>query len=194
MKGFDFKQLLRIKNLTQDQAGDLIGVTRQTINTWCKTDLLDEEVVEKINRKLNVKQPDISIKPVPVYDIDVTAGDSLEFSNHLPELIKGYISLPNFKNCIAFIMVRGESMQPKFKAGDLIGIEPVVDMDIIQWGHVYVVVTHDNQRLLKYVRKGKDENHLALKSENDQYDDIILPKKKVIKLYMAKGPVRDDWQ
>lgn len=131
---------------------------------------------------------------IPVYDIDATAGGGLDFSNQLPETIKGYINLPNFKNCIAFIMVKGDSMYPRFKAGDLIGLEPLLDMDIIQWGQTYVVLTKDNQRLLKYVRKGKDEKHLILRSENPKYDDMDLHKSKVQKLFMAKGPVRDDWQ
>jgi phage repressor protein C with HTH and peptisase S24 domain len=193
MKGSEFKILLKVKGLTQEAAADLIQVSRQTINTWCKLDELDKDVVETIQKRLNVKTLD-KIGGVPVYDVDVTAGNSLDFSNHLPEKIKGYISLPNFQNCFAFIMVRGDSMYPKFKAGDLIGLELVNDMEIIQWGHAYVIVTHDNQRMLKYVRKGKDDQHLILKSEDSHYDDISLPRKKIIQLYMAKGPVRDDWQ
>lgn len=194
MKGSELKQLLRTENITQDAAAELLGVSRQTVNTWCKQDVLDEDIVEKIAKRLKVKALDKKNGAVPVYDVDATAGGGMDFSTQLPETVKGYISLPNFRNCIAFIMVRGDSMYPKFKAGDLIGLEPVQDLDIIQWGHAYVVVTHDNQRMLKYIRKGKDDNHLILKSESDLYDDISIPKKKLIKLFMAKGPVRDDWQ
>ncbi len=131
---------------------------------------------------------------VPVYDIDATAGGNLDFSNQLPETIKGYINLPNFKNCVAFIMVKGDSMYPRFKAGDLIGLEPLIDMDIIQWGQTYVVLTIDNQRLLKYVRRGTKEDFIILRSENEKYDDMLLHRSKIRKLFMAKGPVRDDWQ
>jgi SOS-response transcriptional repressor LexA len=131
---------------------------------------------------------------IPVYDIDVTAGGNLDFSNQLPETIKGYINLPNFKNCIAFIVVKGDSMYPRFRAGDYIGIEPLLDMDIIQWGQPYVVLTTDNQRVLKYLRHGKDDLHITLKSENPNYDEMHLKKNKIRKIFMAKGPVRDDWQ
>jgi phage repressor protein C with HTH and peptisase S24 domain len=214
MTGQEFKKLLTLNDLSQEQAAQVFGVSRQTINTWCKVELLSKEIVDKVNTLLKVKtfsteNSTLKVTPyktiideskevnvgVPVYDLDVTAGTDLEYSsNGLPEKIKGYISLPNFKNCVAFIMVRGDSMYPKFKAGDLIGVEPVKDLDIIQWGHAYVVVTHDNQRMLKYIRKGKNESTIILRSEDDKYDDIIIEKRKIIKLYMAKGPVRDDWQ
>lgn len=175
---------------------DLLGMTRQNLGYHLRKEVLDEDFVRLVREKISGVENVFSKKEsrVPVYDIDASAGNGLDFSNHLPEKIKGYISLPNFARCIAFIMVRGDSMYPKFKAGDLIGLEPVTDLDIIQWGHAYIIITHDNQRMLKFVRKGKDENSLILKSENELYDDIILPKKKIIKLFMAKGPVRDDWQ
>lgn len=203
MTGPEFKYLIRLNDLTQSQVAELLGVSRQTINTWCKSSKISDSDEALINNKIKLevktnRQSELTKvkieKGVPVYDVDATAGSGLDFSDHLPEHVKGYISLPNFKNCIAFIMVRGDSMYPKFKAGDLIGIEPVGDIDIIQWGHAYVVLTHDNQRMLKYVRKGKDDKTIILKSESDLYDDILLPKNKVLKMFMAKGPVRDDWQ
>lgn len=54
-------------------------------------------------------------------------------------------------------------------------------------------VLNTNQRMIKSIRKGKD-NHLVLRSENPNYDDIELHRTKIRKLYMVKGPIRDDWQ
>jgi transcriptional regulator with XRE-family HTH domain len=211
-QGEILKQLIKEQGIRQEDFAESIGVSRTYLIRLFDKKELKPEFIDKAVSVLGVhkdlfyvytNEHDSSAlnnpvttygKGIPVYDIDVTAGTSLDFSDHLPELIKGHISLPNFRNCVAFIMVRGDSMYPKFKAGDLIGLEPVQDLDIIQWGHAYVVVTHDNQRMLKYIRKGKDENHLVLKSESELYDDVIIPRKKVIKLFMAKGPVRDDWQ
>lgn len=144
----------------------------------------DEDFVGNVSDRTN---------GVPVYDIDATAGN-MELGNDFPELIKGYINLPSFRDCIAFLNVRGDSMTPKLKAGDIIGVIPVQDMDIIQYGQTYLVVTKDNQRMIKYLRKGKDDSHLILKSENNHYDDINLEKKKIVKLFIVKGPIRDDWQ
>lgn len=129
----------------------------------------------------------------PIYDIEATAGD-FEFSQNFPELIKGYINIPSFKECIAFLYVRGDSMYPRLQSGDLIGVIPVQDISIIQYGQVYLVVTVDNQRMIKYVRKAKDNKEVILRSENQHYDDIELLKDKILKLYMVKGPVRDNWQ
>lgn len=145
-----------------------------------------------VEKKTKLSNP-IELGGVPVYDLEATAGN-LELSQHIPELIKGYINLPNFRDCIAFLYVRGDSMYPKFKAGDLIGVAPVTDIEIIQYGQAYLLITKDNQRMLKYIRRGQDEEHLILRSESQNFDDIKIKKEKVLKLYMVKGPIRDDWQ
>ncbi len=48
--------------------------------------------------------------------------------------------------------------------------------------------------MVKYVRRGKDNSMLVLRSENEKYDDIEVKLSKLEKLYMVKGPIRDDWQ
>lgn len=209
-EGKRLRKLIDDNGTSVTEFSSALEMTRQNVNHHLRKETLDEDFLRLIkdkagfvnlekgfSKKLTTskgKKSGSVEEGTPVYDIDATAGGNLDFSNQLPETIKGYINLPNFKKCIAFITVRGDSMYPKFRAGDLIGIEPLEDMDIIQWGQVYVVLTMDNQRVLKYVRKGKDENHFILKSENPNYDDMLLNKTKVRKLFMAKGPVRDDWQ
>jgi DNA-binding XRE family transcriptional regulator len=129
---------------------------------------------------------------VPVYDVQATAGDGMKFAGELPEKILGYIHLPAFAKCVAFVFNRGDSMYPKLKAGDMIGLIPVSDMDIIEYGQVFLIVTQDDQRLVKYIRRGNDDEHLILRSENEKYDDINIHKSKILKLYKVQGPVRAD--
>jgi phage repressor protein C with HTH and peptisase S24 domain len=57
MKGSDFKSYLRIQNITQDKAAETLGVSRQTINTWCKTDSLDIDIINKIKAKYKFFTP-----------------------------------------------------------------------------------------------------------------------------------------
>lgn len=63
--------------------------------------------------------------------------------------------------------------------------------EIISWsyfyfGQIYLVLTED-YRMLKYVRKHKDENYIILKSENKSYDDIELKKSQILKLFVVEN-------
>jgi transcriptional regulator with XRE-family HTH domain len=130
---------------------------------------------------------------IPVYDLEATAGD-IEWNGDMPERITGYITLPSFRECVAFLYVRGDSMYSLLKSGDIVGLIPVTDMGIIQYGNIYLIVTTDNQRMIKFIRRGEDDEHLVLRSKNEAYDDIHLNRSKIRKLFRVKGPIRDDWQ
>jgi len=207
--GKNIKGLREARKLTQEEFAKKLGISRSTLANY-ETEISKPEydTLIRIANVLNVKLDDIinvdmkkavlanvqdRAEGVPYYDLDATAGN-IELSNHIPETIRGYINLPNFRDCIAFLNVRGDSMYPKYRAGDIIGLVPVTDREIIQWGQTYMLVTKDNQRMIKYLRRAKDADQLLLRSENDKYDDIHLPKKKVLKLFMVKGPIRDEWQ
>ncbi len=207
-QGKALREKLKEIDLTQDEISGHLGMSRQNLNHHMRKDILDEGFVRLIKERLGfislengfsnemlekVIKAVKSKKGTPVYAVEATAGN-MELNGSLPEVVEGYINLPSFKDCFAFLYVRGDSMYPKFKAGDLIGLAKLRDIDIIQYGQVFLVITKDDQRMIKYVRKGKDDNHLVLRSENKEYDDISLDKKKVSKMFMVKGPIRDDWQ
>ena len=130
---------------------------------------------------------------MPVYNTDFTAGDVTQFGDE-PEKVIGRIDLNLFRKCIAFVYIKGSSMYPDFVAGDLIGIEPLPDIEIIEFGQPYAIITKSNQRLIKIIRRGLEPNMLILKSVNSDYDPIDLPKDKILKLFKVHGPVRDQWQ
>lgn len=199
-EGKALRDYIKDHKLNQEKVATALGITRQGLNYHFNKEKLDFEFKEKLPEIgisiFNVKNNFTLQEPrngTPIYDIEATAGD-FEFSQNFPELIKGYINIPSFKECIAFLYVRGDSMYPRLQSGDLIGVIPVQDISVIQYGQVYLVVTVDNQRMIKYVRKAKDNKEVILRSENQHYDDIELLKDKILKLYMVKGPVRDNWQ
>ncbi len=199
-EGEALRSKLKASPVSMNEIADILGMTRQNLSYHLRKEQLDADFRRLIKEKFEMENRlsstigDIrSGDGTPIYDIEATAGN-LELSGHIPETIKGYINMPSFRECIAFLYVRGDSMYPKLKAGDLIGVIPVDDIDIIQYGQVYLVITKDNQRMVKYVRKGKDNSMLVLRSENEKYDDIEVKRSKLEKLYMVKGPIRDDWQ
>jgi hypothetical protein len=136
------------------------------------------------------KTSTIQNKGIPVYDIDFTAGDVTQFSD-FQELVIGYINFSGFRNCIAFEKVKGNSMFPTFTAGDLVGLEPQENINIIEYGQPFAIVTTGKQSLIKIIRKGKDNDNLILRSNNKDFDDIDIHKKEILRLYKAHGPIRD---
>jgi phage repressor protein C with HTH and peptisase S24 domain len=203
-EGEALRSKLKASPITMNEISEILGMTRQNLSYHLRKEVLDGDFRRLIKEKLQTENKfsimsdaqayyQSRIDGTPIYDIEATAGN-LELSSHIPETIKGYINMPSFRECIAFLYVRGDSMYPKLKAGDLIGVIPVTDLNIIQYGQVYLVITKDNQRMVKYVRKGKNDNSLVLRSENEKYDDLELQRSKLEKLYMVKGPIRDDWQ
>jgi hypothetical protein len=178
-------------------------ISRTTLYKWFGRPDVPDHIITKFCEFTNVS-PDIFEKGplaesniaviqkgVPVYDVDFAAGDVTHFKD-FPEKVIGYIYMAGFRNCIAFVTVKGNSMFPMFTAGDVIGLEPQQDMSHIDFGHPYGIVTKGGNRFVKIIRKGKDSNHLILRSYNTKdYDDIDIHKNDIQTLYKAHGPVRD---
>jgi phage repressor protein C with HTH and peptisase S24 domain len=147
---------------------------------------------ESNGRKVTHVPINHSGKGVPVYDVDFAAGDKLVF-NETQQNIVGYIDFEGFRRCVGFVKVKGNSMFPDFTAGDIIGLEPLLNFEIIEYGQPHAIVMSSGQRLFKIIRKGVDDDNLILRSANSRYDDINIHKSKIASLFMVHGPVRDSW-
>lgn len=195
-EGETLRAYLKKEMISQQDFADSLGISRQALHYHLGKEKVDYEFKEKIaaigHDVYNVKQK-FTPHGVPVYALEATAGNIEQVAQDIPEKIEGYISLASFRDCIAFLYVKGESMYPTFKSGDLVGVCPV-EPDIIQYGNPYLIVTKDNQRMIKFIRAGMDEEHLILRSKNKEFDDIPMKKERIVKLYRVKGPIRDDWQ
>lgn len=123
----------------------------------------------------------------PVYDIDATCGDLSRPIVFTDEHIIGHVNLPNVSSNAVIIRANGDSMEPHIHDGDWIAVREVFNFNELYYGQVYLVIT-DELRLLKYLRKDKDEqNYVILRSENDRYDDIRLAKSSIRSLFIVEN-------
>lgn len=120
----------------------------------------------------------------PIYDIDATCG--IEVRDYRDEKIIGWIDIPSINKEAIIIKASGDSMNPIIKDGSMIAIREIKNWDIIVFGQIYLIVTPE-YRLLKYIRKSKDSNIVILKSANEEFDDIELPKEQIIKLFLVEN-------
>jgi SOS-response transcriptional repressor LexA len=165
---------------------------------------ISEDIADKITDKISViskewiltgegemlRSDNIEILPnnsnisTPIYDIDATCG--IEIRDYRDEKIIGWIDIPSINKEAIIIKASGDSMKPVIKDGSMIAIREIKSWDIIVFGQIYLIVTPE-YRLLKYIRKSKDSNIVILKSANEEFDDIELPKTQITKLFLVEN-------
>lgn len=123
-----------------------------------------------------------------IYDIDATCGfdgRDIEFTD---EKIIGSIDAPEINPESKIIFATGDSMLPLIASGDRIVIRRIESWDYFNYGQVYLIITNE-YRFIKRVRKHPDdeENLILLRSDNPEYDDIPLPKKEIIHLFIVEN-------
>lgn len=126
-----------------------------------------------------------------VYDLDVTAGGMTRDRMFADEQVIGTINMPAIHPDCCIVRVSGDSMSPVIGNGDLIAIREVRNPNLIFWGQIYVVLL-DDYRMVKYVRRHQDPAMVILRSENENYDDIEVPKSDIRDLFLVENIIRID--
>lgn len=185
-----------IQNISKGISNDVlnrISIQYPELNiAWLKTGvgtmLISEEREEKT---ISIQQSDIkehTRKGALIYDIDATCGlngRDIEFAD---ERAIGSIDAPEINKDSKVIFATGDSMLPLIASGDRIVIRKIESWDYFNYGQVYLIIT-DEYRFIKRVRRHPkdDENLILLRSENAEFDDIDLPKKEIIHLFIVEN-------
>lgn len=123
-----------------------------------------------------------------IYDIDATCGLSGRDIEFTDEKVIGSIDAPEINPDSKIIFATGDSMLPLIASGDRVVIRKIESWDYFNYGQVYLIITNE-YRLIKRVRRHpKDsDNLILLRSENPDYDDIDLPKREIIHLFIVEN-------
>jgi phage repressor protein C with HTH and peptisase S24 domain len=120
---------------------------------------------------------------VPYYDIDISAG-LMELFNDEKETPSGWVNFPDFPKSNAVVNAYSDSMSDYINNGDKIAIRLINDLQIIEYGQCFVIVTED-YRFVKFIRKSDTPDNIKLVSYNSAYDDFEIPKSKILKLFLV---------
>ena len=135
---------------------------------------------------------DIGTGLIPVYDINAAANLQTLFANDSQHLL-GEIKLPNAPDCDGAIYVRGDSMYPLVKTGDLVAYKELNTIESVLSGEMYVVdfqINGDDFLVIKYVQKEDDNINLRLVSYNQHHKDIVIPCDAVRAVALVKIVIR----
>lgn len=190
-------------DLTQEEAAEKLGIARQTLNSWFKKPVLSDDLLQKVNDKLGIKldkmsnlmhEPDseyvvneITNVAVPIYMTEFAAGTMKELIDrkdvHFPV---GYLSIPEVSGCDAIIRNRGESMSPRIRDGDWLGIKYVDNwQEWLAMDYIYAIET-DNFQLVRNIKKGSKGDTFKIISFNKEYDEDEIPKKVIRDVWAVK--------
>lgn len=162
-----------------------MGVSKQ----WLTDGGIDPYTADRQGNTPMISQQRVAsrISSVPVYDIDVTAGNEELASMFTVDRIAGYVSLPKLNSESLIVHVSGDSMQPEIDNGGFIAIRPEENFNTIFWGQIYVVVTDDFRRV-KYLRRHpSDPSKVILHSANPDYDDIEIDRRDIRRLFRVEA-------
>lgn len=123
----------------------------------------------------------------PFYDVDFLLGFA-ETYNDTPNVPSRYISVPGYEKADFWCRTSGDSMKPFISNGDIIAMKEVNGwQDFLPMNEVYAIVTANDLRTVKVVRKGSDNEHLTLHAYNEEYEDQEINKATIVKVYKVMG-------
>lgn len=210
-----FDAFIRHKSLSRRKFQEQIGVSNsyiQNISKGISNDVLNRisiqypelnanwlltgegEMItseERQNKTITIPQSTITVnkrKGALIYDIDATCGFDGRDIEFVDEKVVGSIDAPEINPESKIIFATGDSMLPLITSGDRIVIRRIESWDYFNYGQVYLIITNE-YRFIKRVRKHPkdEENLILLRSENPEYDDIDLPKKEIIHLFIVEN-------
>lgn len=120
-------------------------------------------------------------------DVDATAGGVQQFDDMVTNQFIS-LAIPEFRDCTDAVNLYGDSMLPLYKNGQIIILKEWQE-SFIDFGCVYLVITKNGNRMVKYLRKGSDQAHVLCVSENKEFDPFEIDKTDILRLYLVKGGI-----
>lgn len=138
--------------------------------------------------------PYVCKKGVPYYEnIEGTCSIVAQFNDY-PETPTFFINYEHFNDCTAYIPVVGDSMYPQYCSGEIIAVKRIYNLDVIQWGEAYFIVTNENAnslRTVKQVHWSEDPDKIILRASNPNFKgDTVIRKSDIISMFIIKGKIK----
>lgn len=134
---------------------------------------------------------DVALQSVPLYELDATAGLTALFETR--QVPVSHIQIPDLPPCDGALYVRGDSMYPLLKSGDIVLYKEVHDNANILYGEMYLLsftIDGDDYVTIKYLQKADEEGFVRLVSYNPHHSPKDIPVDSIRALALVKASVR----
>jgi transcriptional regulator with XRE-family HTH domain len=209
----DLKGFRRANKLTQDAVGEYLGVNKAFISRiehgWNKlpefqlSKLLNNDrgwdispLVEAVElREQFSLRTDrvVENQGVPLYELDATAGLVSLFDQHTRQVPISHLHIPNLPPCDGALYVRGDSMYPLLKSGDIVLYKEVAGVESILWGEMYLLsfdIDGEQFITIKYIQRADADGYIRLVSHNPHHAPKDVRAESVRALALVKASVR----
>lgn len=125
----------------------------------------------------------------PYFNVDFIGGFDLVLNDQSINPEYNIDFKPYNKPGVMWCNITGHSMEPKISHGDIIAIREVADWQkFLNMGEVYAIVTTNELRTVKIIRKSADTDKFRLVPINkDGYDEQEIPKTMVLRVFEVLG-------
>lgn len=194
----DLKRFREDNSIYQSEISKVLGVAQSYVSQIENGNRpLNEEKYNTLHNhygdivlkyKLGISANSVHEKAIPYYDVEASAGNTSMFDpgNNLPYK---EIMVPGYGDCDFAINVWGDSMSPLISNGSII-ICKEWKQNYIEFGSIYLILTTENHRTVKYIFPGSSEEKLMCKSENKFHEPFEVHKQDIIRLYLIKGCIQ----
>ena len=163
--------------------GQMLAVTETQIAT--------PKVVDQF--PLKTDHPIHTPQSVPLYELDAVAGLSSLFDTCTRHIPVNHLHIPDLPPCDGALYVRGDSMYPLLKSGDIVLYKEVRSPENILWGEMYLLsfnLAGEQYISIKYIQKADTPGLVRLVSHNPHHAPKDIPLDSINALALVKASVR----
>lgn len=136
----------------------------------------------------------IAQQSIPLYELDATAGLVSLFDTATRHAPVSHLQIPDLPPCDGALYVRGDSMYPLLKSGDIVLYKEISNLASgIIWGEMYLlsfVLDGESYITIKYIQKADTIGFVRLASYNPHFSPQDIPTDSIRALALIKASVR----
>jgi phage repressor protein C with HTH and peptisase S24 domain len=194
----NFKGKSKKSSLSSDVLAEISTLMPEVNTDWLLTgkgpmtkdqmDTMKERLLSGMELRAEMDLPGPDARPL--IPIEAMAGFGTAETTITQQDIKAWYVVPDFNSFDFMIKVKGSSMYPKYSSGDVVACKklPLTDL-FFQWNKVYVLDTVQGP-IIKRIKKGSDDKHVLIVSENTNYEPFELPLKAINSVAIVIGVIR----
>lgn len=191
LSGKEVRYLLKQNSVNLSWLAEKMGISAQALQERLKAQEFKAGYLLEIS---NVLGKDIfgmqdsdgnSLLKQPILDIRVCAGNGIGLEGS-ENKVEEYVSIPSMQGCIG-LTVYGDSMTPKYCAGDVVFVRPIPVIDDIDYGSTYLVITQSDRLLKNIYPSTTSDEYLRLtciNEETNRFGDRLYPDRDIRKDYI----------